>query len=154
MLEGPVKRDRALERACLVTATIGLGLVACGATGVALALAIRSFRRGREVASVNSDLAALLVHDGDLGRELDALRDEVLELRAAVIDSQRRWGFDLSRWPRVKALVGEPSSSEVSWWLIQHAPGIGSLNHEGRPTDRFFPAHNGWRPPAQLAGQR
>lgn len=133
-----------------MTVTLGLGIVACGATGVAVALAIRSFRRGREVSSINADMASLLTHDSDLGRELDALRDEVLELRAALIDAQQRWGFDLARWPRVKALVGTPSSAEVSWWLIQHAPGIGALQHEGQPTDRFSRDRNGQRP-AELA---
>jgi hypothetical protein len=146
-----------------VTLTAGLAIGLCASTGLTLALGLSVIRRRREVASINTDLAKLLEHDGALGRKLDAVCDEVRDLKGAIRDAQRRWGFDLSRFPHVEALVSDLSPAEGSHWLIEHAPGIRNLRPGGRATESFFeptyevyePVYEsaeGWRPPSALVG--
>ena len=130
-------------------ATLGLTLALCATGGIGIALAIRSSRQRQDYERRDEDARSLYGRLQTQHDALAALREEVAELGPALIDAQRRWGFDLSRWPAVRGLVGEPSAAAVSWWLLEHAPGIGLLQDSGTATERFFsrPTFTGWVPP-------
>lgn len=115
---------------------VGALLAASLATGTALGLAVEVVRRGRE--RTKADAQGLRWHrrHGEVREELLRLREEVQELGYVLADAQRRWGFDLARWPEVLDLVGEPTAQASSRFLVEWAPGIRGLRDGGRATDR------------------
>jgi hypothetical protein len=116
-----------------VVLTMGL----CAAAGAAIGLATSRRRlAGRLLAA---DVAGERWHrrHGEERERRQALEDEVAELAYVIHDGQRRWGFDLARWPAVQELAGDPSPAAVSRFLIEFAPGIRALRDGGRATDRF-----------------
>jgi hypothetical protein len=153
-LSSPASSGAAMSSSVSLTMGLGLGLALAG--GVALGLAVTVARQRRSARRLDAAAALLYGRLQTSNDSLHGLREQIIELGPALIDAQRRWGFDLNCWPQVRELVGDPSPSAVSWWLLQHAPGIGLLRDGGRATDRFFqPAEfQGWRPPriAERAG--
>ena len=137
-----------------MTITVGLAIFSCAATGLALALGIRNIRQRREYRRL--DGASIALHHRLQAHDdaLYGLQEHIAELGPALIDAQRRWGFDLTRWPDVNALIGNPSPSAVSWWLLQHAPGIEHLSDGAFTTETFYGDFKGWRPPALAANGR
>jgi hypothetical protein len=121
--------------------------------GIALGLTITNIRLRRECAE--ADRVGLLWH-GRFDTERDKrlwLEELIREIGPAIIDAQGRWGFPIP--PEILALIGTPSSEAVSWWLLQHAPGIGRLSDGERTTTRFspLPEFTGWRPPQLVAAR-
>lgn len=115
---------------------VGLALWLAAAVGTALGLGLQVVRLRRQAAA--GDALALRWHRRHAGvrEELERLREEVAELGYVLHDGQRRWGFDLGRWPDVAELIGDVSIEASSRFLIEWAPGIGGLRVSGRATDR------------------
>jgi hypothetical protein len=135
-----------------MTAASGLALSLCLAVGIAISLAVKASRRRRDYLRLDKATEGLYGRLQNANDELAGLREQVAELGPALIDSQRRWGFELPE--QIRALVGNPSTAAVSWWLLRHAPGIDRLAEGGRATERFFPTEEfrGWRAPRLVAG--
>lgn len=135
-----------------MTAASGLALSLCLTVGIAISLAVKASRRRRDYLRLDKTTEGLYGRLQNANDELAGLREQVAEMGPALIDSQRRWGFELPE--QIRALVGNPSTVAVSWWLLQHAPGIGRLSDGARATERFFPTpeFQGWRPPRLVAG--
>lgn len=133
-----------------MTATVALAIGLGAAAGTAAALFIRGVRQQRRYAKLDNTTLALYRRLQIANEALVSLHEQVGELAPAIIDAQRRWGFDLARWPQVQELVGDPSASSVSWWLLSQAPGIDRLG-DGHATECFLGANgraNGaWVPP-------
>jgi len=136
-----------------MTWTIGYGIAACGAFGLAVALAIRGRRLRRELAVMRTDWTTLYRRELETREALASLEEQVTEFGPALIDGRDRWGFPLSE--RVRTLIGPRSSWEVSYWLLSHAPGISALGdgHRLVVRERIFPEFTGWRPPRLPEGQ-
>jgi hypothetical protein len=135
-----------------MTWTIGLGIAACGASGIALWLAQR-------VWSLRGERNRLEAENSMLHRRLGASEDahkslceQVAETAAVYVEVAPRYGLDLASWPAIQALV-EQSPYRAAWWLLSHAPGFRGLSSGQVATDRFHPTFNGWRPPRLPEGQ-
>lgn len=123
------------------------------AVGIALGLAMRCLRLARE-RNVSDEVGLTWHRRFDAERvEREALELLIRHYGPAILDAQRRWPFHIA--PEMRALIGYPTSEEVSKWLVENAAGDRRLSDGMRASwwSSAIPEFTGWRPPQLVAAR-